>query len=154
MPEPLDGRIHAMSKLYWRNDALSPDDWDQVEEAIRIEGLEVTKQEVERTPIDSSSVRRMAGLSDGGTVTITMNRTSTNETLIRTWNSMASVSFKLDPPDPDMDNPEHADDSLYFSLVPTLKGYGTIEAASPADAIFAGRMDGDIEIVDPFDETP
>jgi hypothetical protein len=143
MSEPLEGAIHADSHLYWWNTAASPPAYQEIDETFEIQGLRTQRQEVPRTPISSTAVRRMAGLTDGETVTINLNRTTVNSALIRTWDASAGVDYML------VASPALDSEALYFRLVPLGKDYGTIKAENPAEAIFQGRIDGDIETTDP-----
>lgn len=140
MPD-LEAAIHAGSHLYYWSTDASPDAWVEVDETFEIQDLGAERPEIARTPIDRTSVARMAGLNDGNVVTINLNRTTENSQLVRAWYAASQVDFKLS-------SSPTLGETDYFSLVPTRMNLGTIKADDPAEMIFAGRITGAITQTD------
>lgn len=135
--------IHASSALSWWNVDLSPDAYDEIDEVFEISGLAEERPEVPRTPIDRTSVERIAGLNDGGEVTINLNRTLANSQLVAQWYAAGDeIQYRLESSD-------SLNETQYFTLIPRRRDFGSIRAENPGEIIFVGRISGAISTTNP-----
>ncbi len=138
MADSTTAQIGATVDLAFWDTAVSPDAWADLGQVRSINGVGVTKQEVDSTTLDSTAVERIGGLPDGDEVTITFTTGATNTHIDRTlgWaNGTTSIDFKLTINAP-------ATETLYFSVFPLHMGIPTIQPNDLLEIEFSGRITG------------
>ena len=141
MADSTTAQIGATVDLaYWDTVVASPPAWADLGQIRSIAGVGVTKPEVDSTTLDSTSVERISGLSDGDQVTIvfTTGATNTNIDRIKGWvDGTSEVDYKLTINSP-------ATETLYFSIIPLHYDFGTIQPSNLVEISFQGRVTGGI----------
>lgn len=145
MADSTTAQIGATVDLAYWNTALSPDAYSDLGQIRSINGVGVTKPEVDSTTLDSTAMEYIGGLENGDTCTIvfTTGAANTNIDRIRGWLTAAvEVDFRLTANSP-------ATEVLYFSVTPLHFDLGNIQPNNLLELTFSGRITGGISATDP-----
>lgn len=140
MADSTTAQIGATVDLAFWDTSLSPDAWTDLGQIRSINGVGVTKSEVDSTTLDSTAVERIGGLPDGDQVTIvfTTGAANTHVDQIIAWvDGTSEVDYKITLGTP-------ATEVLYWSLIPLHYDLGTIQPSNLVEISLQGRITGGI----------
>lgn len=140
MADSTTAQIGATVDLAYWNTALSPDAWSDLGQIRSINGVGVTKPEIDSTTLDSTAVQYIGGLQDGDncTVVFTTGAANTNIDRIKGWvDGTTGIDFRITINAP-------ATETLYFSITPLHYDFGNIQPNNLLEMSFSGRISGGI----------
>jgi len=148
MADSTNSQIGSKGELNYWNALGSPDPGYEPMGFVRsIQGIGVTKPEVESTTLDDDAVRRIGGLKDGKEVTIVL--TLNAETLAKVEgfldaNEEIELQYRIAAP---------TSQDRYFAFFPLDYDHGTIAASTLMELTLKGRISGPISAIDPHGDS-